>query len=51
MSEPKLNFFDRVLVYIEVAKRTLLSREGREYLFGVGKENNERIRSLNSEAL
>ena len=51
MSEPKLNFFDRVLVYIEVAKRTLLSREGREYLFGVGKENNERVRSLNLEAL
>lgn len=51
MSEPKLNFFDRMLVCIKAAKDTLLSRGGREDLFGVGKENNERIRSLNSEAL
>lgn len=51
MEEKKLNFFEKVLVYKDVAKHMLLSRGGREELFGVGKETNERIRALNSEAL
>ena len=51
MREKKLNFLTKVLVYKDVAKSMLLSREGREDLFGVGKEKNKRIRRLNSEAL